>query len=264
MMLTDTHCHLDFEQFDSDRDEVIRRAEQAGLTRILVPGIDLASSRAAVALAERQKIVYAAVGVHPNYGTSWEPGTRQALAELARHPKVVAIGEIGLDRYWDYTPLALQRKILREQLALAAETGLPVVIHNREAFDDVVPMLLDWQEDLVEEDHPLAEKPGVLHSYSGNIMQAEAVLNHSFFLGITGPVTFKNSHEMQEVAQSVSEDRLLIETDAPYLTPHPFRGKRNEPAHVQYVAEKIASLRGCPVEEVGAFTSRNAKILFDW
>jgi len=263
-MLTDTHCHLDFDQFDPDREEVIRRAEQAGLTRILVPGIDLASSRAAVTLAEEHDCVYAAVGVHPNSGTTWQPGTRQALAELAHHPKVAAIGEIGLDFYRDWTPQALQRKVFREQLELAAESGLPVVIHDREAHDAVIPALLEWQEALEDEGLPLAAKPGVLHSYSGNIMLAEAVLNHGFFLGITGPVTFKNAIEMQEVAQTAPEDRLLIETDGPYLTPHPFRGKRNEPAYVRYVAEKIASLRGCSVGEVGAFTSRNAKNLFDW
>jgi len=263
-MLIDTHCHLDFNQFDPDRDAVIRRAQQAGLTRILVPGIDLDSSRAAVALAEREEFVFAAVGVHPNSGTSWDGDTYQALAELAQHPKVVAVGEIGLDFYREWTPKPLQRKILREQLALAAEAGLPVIIHDREAHGEVIPALVEWQQDLEDEGSPLAEKPGVLHSYSGNIMQAEPVLEAGFFLGITGPVTFKNATDMQGVAQQAPEERLLIETDAPYLTPHPFRGQRNEPAYVRHTADKIASLRGCPVEEVGAFTSRNAKNLFNW
>lgn len=263
-MLTDTHCHLDFDQFDPDRDKVIQRARDAGLTRILVPGIDLASSRAAVALAEQEDIVYAAVGVHPNSGTTWNGTTRQSLADLADHPKVAAVGEIGLDYYRDWTPQPLQRKIFREQLELAAELGLPVVIHDRDAHQPVFAALVEWQEELVDEDLPLAEKPGVLHSYSGNINDAEAVLDAGYYLGITGPVTFKKAYEMQEVAQSAPEDRLLIETDGPYLTPHPFRGKRNEPAYVRHVAEKIASLRGMSVEEVGAFTSRNAKNLFDW
>ena len=263
-MLTDTHCHLDFDQYDSDRDRVIQRAKDAGLIRILVPGIDLMSSRKAVTLAEKEEIVFAAVGVHPNSGTTWDASTRQSLAELADHPKVVAIGEIGLDYYRDHTPHPLQRKIFREQLELAAELGLPVVIHDREAHEDVAEYLTEWQKDLEDVGLPLAEKPGVLHSYSGNINDAEAVLNVGYYLGITGPVTFKNAVEMQEVAQTAPQDRLVIETDGPYLTPHPFRGKRNEPAHVQYVAEKIASLRGMSVDEVGAFTARNAKELFDW
>lgn len=262
--LTDTHCHLDFDRFDKDRERVIARAEKQGLTRILVPGIDLSSSRAAVQLAEEYEMIYAAVGVHPNSGTTWQADTRRQLKELAEHPKVKAIGEIGLDYYRDWTPQPLQRKIFREQLALAAELGLPVVVHNREAFEDVVPMLVDWQEDLAANGHVLAEKPGVLHSYSGNIMQADRVLNSGFYLGFTGPVTFKNALDTQEAAEKMPVDQLLIETDAPYLTPHPFRGKRNEPAYVYYVAEKIAQLRGISPAEVGKITSRNAKNLFDW
>ena len=202
--------------------------------------------------------------MHPNSGTTWDAGTQQALRELADHPKVVAIGEIGLDYYRDHTPHPLQRKIFREQLEMAAELGLPVVIHDREAHADVNKALIDWQEELEDEGLPLAEKPGVLHSYSGNINGAEEVLDAGYYLGITGPVTFKNSLEMQEAAQTAPQDRLLIETDGPYLTPHPFRGKRNEPAYVRYVAEKIASLRGMSVDQVGAFTSSNAKNLFDW
>jgi TatD DNase family protein len=263
-VLTDTHCHLDFDRFDEDRERVIARAEKQGLTHILVPGIDLSSSRAAVALAEKHEMVYAAVGVHPNSGTSWTADTRKQLASLAGHPKVVAIGEIGLDYYRDWTPQALQRKIFREQLGLAAESGLPVIIHNREAFEDVVPLLVAWQEDLAEEGAELAQKPGVLHSYSGSIMQAEPVLNSGYYLGFTGPVTFKNAVETQEAAQKMPLEKMLIETDSPYLTPHPFRGKRNEPSYVYYVAEKIATLRGLSPAEVGEITSRNAKLLFDW
>lgn len=255
--LTDTHCHLDLDQFDADRDAVIQRAVDAGLTRILVPGIDLLSSRAAVLLAEQEEIVYAAVGVHPNSGTTWDAATPEELRDLAGHPKVVAIGEIGLDFYRDRTPKLLQRKVFREQLSLAAELDLPVIIHDRDAHNEVIPMLVEWAPDL-------GEKPGVLHSYSGNIRQAEAVLEAGYYLGVTGPVTFKNALEMQEVAQLAPQDRLLIETDGPYLTPHPYRGKRNEPAHVQYVAEKIASLRGISLEAVGEFTSQNAVKLFSW
>lgn len=264
VLYTDTHCHLDFNHFDKDREDVIRRAVKRGIGRILVAGIDLESSKAAVALAEMEEVIYAAVGVHPNSGTTWNADTYNQLFELADHPKVVAIGEVGLDYYREYTPQPLQRKIFQEQLALAAEMNLPVVVHDRDAHEDVFSMLVNWQQTLEEASSPLAEKPGVLHSYSGNIYQAEKVLEAGFYLGITGPVTFKNALEMQEVAIQAPESRLLIETDAPYLTPHPYRGKRNEPAYVYYVAEKIASLRGISPKEVGEITSRNAKKLFDW
>lgn len=264
LSLADTHCHLDFDQFDPDRDLVIERAKRQGLIRILIPGIDLDSSLAAVRLAEENEIVYAAVGVHPNSGDAWTPEARKFLVELADHPKVVAIGEIGLDFYWDRIPVALQRKIFQEQLEIAAEVGLPVIIHDREAHDAVFSGLLEWQIALEKSGLELAKKPGVLHSYSGNIKLATDVLAAGYCLGITGPVTFKKSLEMQEVAQKIAIEQLLIETDAPFLTPHPNRGKRNEPAYVYYVAEKIAELRGISPEQVGKQTSENAKNLFNW
>jgi len=264
LVLTDTHCHLDFEPFDPDRDQVIERAWKQGVTRILVPGIDQNSSLAAVALAEQSDFIFAAVGFHPNHGTEWNRDARNFLVELAAHPKVVAIGEIGLDFYRDWTPQVLQRKIFREQLEIAAEVGLPVVIHDREAHDAVIPGLIQWQAELEQSGQKLAHKPGVLHSYSGNIKEAEEVLDAGFYLGITGPVTFKNALEMQEVARIIPERQLLIETDGPYLTPHPHRGKRNEPSFVYYVAEKIAELRGISPEQVGKLTSDNAKNLFNW
>jgi TatD DNase family protein len=264
LRLTDTHCHLDFDRFDPDRDVVLQRASEQGLERILIPGLDLDSSQAALALAKKHANIFVAIGVHPNSGNTWKADTRSKLAELAEDPKVVAVGEIGLDFYWDNTPKPLQRKVFRQQLELAAEVGLPVVIHNREATEEVIPMLVDWQEELEDEGSSLADKPGVLHSYSGNIRQAQDVLQSGYYLGITGPVTFTKAIEMQEVAEKSPQERLLIETDAPFLTPHPFRGKRNEPAYVYYIAEKIASLRGASLEGVGEFTSRNAKNLFDW
>jgi TatD DNase family protein len=264
LVLTDTHCHLDFDRFDSDRDQVLKRAKKRGLSRILVPGIDLNSSRAAVALAEKNPNIFAAVGIHPNNGSDWNTETRKFLVELADHPKVVAIGEIGLDFYRDWTPQPLQRMIFQEQLEIAAEVGLPVIIHNREAHYEVIPALIHWQEDLAKSELELANNPGVLHSYSGNIKEAEFVLKAGYYLGITGPVTFKNALEMQEVAQKVPPQQLLIETDAPFLTPHPNRGKRNEPSYVYYVAEKIAELRGISPEDVGRMTSDNAKNLFRW
>jgi TatD DNase family protein len=262
--LTDTHCHLYLHQFDADREETLARARKAGLTRILVPGIDLETSRQAVALAEHEEIVYAAVGVHPNYTANWNDETRTALAELAVHPKVVAIGEIGLDFYWDWSPPERQREVLQEMLSLAEETRLPVVVHNRDAGHEVLPLFAAWQNNLARSGSPLAESPGVLHSYSGNIKDAQGVLEAGFFLGFTGPVTFKKAAEMHEVARQMPPDRMLIETDAPYLTPDPFRGKRNEPAYVSYVAGRIAELRETSPEEVVRQTGLNAKNLFKW
>ena len=222
--LTDTHCHLDLDRFDPDREAVIQRATEQGLERILIPGLDLDSCRAAIALAEKHEMIYAAVGVHPNSGDTWKAGYPHPTGGTGSHPKVVAIGEIGLDFHWDTTPKPLQRKILRQQLELAAEVELPVVIHDREAHAELIPILLDWQEELDSEGLALAEKPGVMHSYSGDILQAQDVLKSGYYLGITGPVTFKKALEMQEVAEKAPQDRLLIETDAPYLDAPPLPG----------------------------------------
>jgi TatD DNase family protein len=264
MRLTDTHCHLNFEGFDADREAVIERAVKAGLERILIPAIDLETSRAAVALAEKYDLIYAAVGVQPNSGKSWEASTLKELQALAEHPKVVAIGEIGLDYYWDETPRYVQEQIFHYQLELAADLELPVIIHNREATGDVLRMLVRWQTALVEHRSSIAERPGVLHSFSGNAGDAQKAYEANFYTGITGPVTFKKALELQEVVQKAPLDRLLIETDAPYLTPHPFRGQRNEPGYVRYVAEKIGELKQLSLEEVAQATAVNAARLFEW
>ncbi len=262
--LTDTHCHLDFERFDADRLAVLRRAAQAGVDRLLNPALDLFTCARAIQLANDHKMVYASVGVHPNSAMTWEANTLSELRRLATHPKVVAIGEIGLDYYWDRAPADLQQEVLRRQLDLATELSLPVVIHNREAGDDLLPILVEWQRDLSETGGPLAENPGVLHSFSGDQAMAEAALKAGFFLGFTGPVTFKNAPDLQGLVTGLPLDRILIETDAPFLTPHPHRGQRNEPAHVRLVADKIASLKGLSVEQVASQTWLNAKRLFRW
>lgn len=263
-MLADTHCHLDFDLFTPDREAVIARARQAGVDRILNPGIDLESSRAALELAEKYDIVYAAVGVHPNESTTWDGDTLRTLRELASHPKVVAIGEIGLDYYRDRAPRDLQQKVFQEQLMLAAELSLPVVIHNRQASDDVMEILKEWQVELMGANVLLAEHPGVLHSFSASEQAAHEAIGLNFYIGITGPVTFKNAPDLQQLVAHIPLDRLLIETDAPFLTPHPHRGERNEPAYVRFVAEKIAELHNLPVEMVSNSTSINAGRLFHW
>ncbi len=234
------------------------------MTRILVPGIDLDTSRQAVELAERHPNLFAAVGIHPNDALSWNDGTLAALRELASHPKVVAVGEIGLDYYREYAPHQLQQQILRQQLGLAAELGLPVSIHTRQSLEDVWSILKDWQASLNTQGALLAEHPGVLHSYEGNLETAQEAIRHHFDIGVSGPVTFKNAPDRQRLIENLPLENLLLETDGPYLTPHPHRGKRNEPAYVALVAEKVAALHNLPVSTIGLFTTQNANQLFDW
>jgi len=269
--LVDSHCHLDFDSYDEDREQVLQRAWEVGVARIVNPSIDLVSSHRILALAEREPRLYAAVGVHPNDAETWEEGTLEELRELARHPKVAAIGEIGLDYYWDRAPRELQQRIFRQQLELAAELNLPVILHTRnknaeerQAMQDMLAILLEWQAGLASAGSPLAESPGVLHSFSGRLEPALEAAGANFYIGITGPVTFKKADELRDVAGRVPLERLLLETDAPFLTPHPHRGERNEPAYVRFVAEKIAEVRGLPVEEVAAATTANASRLFRW
>lgn len=253
--LVDTHCHLDFESFDADRDGVIARARAAGVGAIVVPALDLTNIPAVLALAERYEEVYAGVGVHPNSTAGWTDDWLGQVRDAARHPKVVAIGEIGLDYHWDKSPAAIQRVAFEQQLALAAELELPVIIHNREATDDVLTVLGS---------SPLTgrERAGVLHSFSADWPAAERALSLGFNIGITGPVTFKKAYELRTIAAQVPAGRLLIETDAPFLTPHPHRGRRNEPAYVRFVAETIAAIRGVGYDALAAQTTANAARLF--
>ncbi len=251
MRLIDSHAHLDFPQFDADRETVIERARGAGVVAVLNVGTDLESSRAAVALAKRYDFIYAAVGVHPHDAKTVTPATLDQLRELARHPKVVAIGEIGLDYYRDLSPRPAQRRAFAQQLALAAELGLPVVVHSRDAHDDVLAALREWRG-----------AGGVLHSYSAGPGRLEEVMALGFYIGLSGPITFPKAHRLRAVAAAAALDRLLVETDCPYLTPVPFRGRRNEPAYVRYVAEAVARARGTTVEAVAQATTENAQRLF--
>jgi TatD DNase family protein len=262
--LSDTHCHLNFNSFAGDLPEVLQRSREAGVGRMLLPATDLASCREVLALAESDERIFAAVGVHPNDLEGWSDSTVAELRRLAAHPRVRAIGEIGLDAYWKKTDPALQRQALDHQLALAAELGLPVVIHNREATAEVLEVLTAWVEGLRRTASPLVGRPGVLHSFSADVEAAEQALALGFYIGITGPVTFKKSELLRQVALACPLERLLVETDAPFLTPHPHRGQRNEPAYVRYVVDKIGELIGLPVEDVARQTSENARRLFIW
>lgn len=266
LRLVDTHCHLDFERFAADREEVLRRARAEGVWRMVTLGVDGPSSQAAVALARRYEAVYAGVGVHPNDAArSWQgEASKQELRRLASDPKVVVIGEIGLDYYRDRTPRPRQRQVLRAQLDLAAQLGLPVALHNREATEDLLALLREWVTELRHQNHPLAERPGVWHAFSGDERDARRALDLGFFLGIGGPVTFKNAPERRRVLASLPLERLLLETDAPFLAPHPYRGRRNEPAYVHLVAQTIAQVHRRSLEEVAWQTTQNACILFAW
>lgn len=269
-MLVDTHCHLNFDVFDHDRTEVVENARKVGVQRILNPGVDLYTSLSAVEQAHIYPEVYAAIGVHPNDALSWGEFTEANMEDLAARPKVVAIGEIGLDYFRDRSPRLVQAEILRRQLALAARRELPVIIHLRneiedhQATEDLLGILGEWVQDLKANANPLARNPGVIHSFSENSHYARQAIVINFLLGITGPITFRKADELRQVAASVPLECLLIETDAPFLTPHPFRGRRNEPAHVRWVADKIADLHQVPLDEAKSIFYKNAERLFHW
>jgi TatD DNase family protein len=253
--LVDSHCHLDSPQFDADREAVIGRSVESGVTRVVNPGVDVPSSRAAVALAQQHESIYAAVGIHPHDAKTLDADALEELKRLARSPKVVAIGEIGLDYYRDLSPRDVQRRAFEIQLELAAKLGLPVIVHDRNAHDDVLIILRDWHS-------TLAARVGALHSFSGDVSLAERALAMGFFIGVSGPVTYKNADRLRQVVRAVPLERLLVETDAPYLTPQPRRGQRNEPGYVCLVAQAVADVRGLTLEQVAAQTTANACVLF--
>lgn len=254
MTLVDTHCHLDFEQFDADREAVLARARAAGVERIVIPGVDLAACRRAVTLTERYPEVYAAVGLHPNDAGEFSPEALTELRALAKHPKVVGIGEIGIDLYWRKLSLTGQEAVFRSQLRLADEAGKPVIIHDRDAHAEVLAVLRDhW---------PAAGV--VLHAFSGDQALAEQALSLGAYLGVDGPLTYKKNDALRALVAAAPLDRILIETDAPYLTPQAWRGQRNEPGYVRAVAEKLAEIKGISVELAAAATTRNAARFFGW
>jgi TatD DNase family protein len=262
--LVDTHCHLDFNVFDVDRADIIRRAKEANVIRIINPGVDIATSKKALELSEVFPEIFTAAGIHPNELDTFEVLKDGELKSLLSHPKVVAIGEIGLDYYWNKSPKDLQRKAFEFQLKIASEAGLPVIVHNREATQDIIAILNSWDSDVKTNYPNLAKCPGVLHSFSGTIEDALHMVELGFLIGITGPVTFKKAIELQNLVRVVPLESLLIETDAPFLTPHPVRGKRNEPSYVKFIADKIAELRGISYEQVAEVTTKNAFRLFRW
>jgi TatD DNase family protein len=257
MVFVDTHCHLDWNAFDADRDAVIRRAIESGVTRLLTIGVDAPSSRRAIELAEQYAEVYAAVGVHPNDCADFDAQMLKEVRLLAQHPKVVAIGEIGLDYYWHKVDRAVQARAFQAQLELAAELGKPVIVHSREAAEAVMAVLEKFT-------HHAPRTTGTLHSYFDDLAIMQRAFAIGFYCGVTGPITFKKSDRARDLIRQAPLDRLLIETDAPFLTPVPHRGQRNEPAYLRHVAETIAQVHGLALEIVTQQTTLNANQLLGW
>ncbi len=262
MNFCDSHCHLDFDAFNADRVEVIERAKTVGVDTIINCGLNQESSWQVVALAQTYPgTLYASVGFHPNDGSDYTPESIAELRELAKQPGVVAIGEIGLDYYRDHTPAPFQREMFEAQLALAAELDMPVIIHNREASVDLVPMLKDWARGL-DPALQIKSKPGVLHSYLEGIALAEEMAEYGFVFGIGGPVTYANGQARREVVSALPLEKILLETDAPFLTPQAHRGQRNEPAYIPLIANQVAECLGMTLEQVATITTQNVKSLF--
>ncbi|MEN1966473.1 TatD family hydrolase [Lentibacillus sp. N15] len=252
-MLFDTHVHVNVEQFAEDREKVIQRAFDTGVKYMVVVGFDRETIPLAIELAEQYETIYAAVGWHPVDAIDMTDEELAWIEELSAHPKVVAIGEMGLDYHWDKSPKDVQKDVFRKQIRLAKKVNMPIIIHNREATEDIL-------EILQEED--AKQIGGIMHCYNVSADYLQTCLDMDFYISFGGTVTFKNAPLPQEAAIQVPADRLLIETDAPFLAPHPNRGKRNEPAYVKLVAEKIAELRETTIEEIGKITTENAFHLF--
>lgn len=264
LTLVDSHCHLDLAQFDDDRAEVLQRAHDAGVSAFVIPGIDLAQNRAALAFAGEHDDIYVAIGVHPNNCADFDDAALDALEVLAMHERVVAVGEIGLDFYWKDVEPEQQRRVFRSQLALAARLGKPVIIHSRDANDEVRAILRDWVASREFRSSALARRPftGVLHAFSGDIDFAREAWSWGFAISLGGPVTFRNAHALHALVPHLELNRLMLETDSPYLTPHPYRGKRNEPAFVALVCQEIARLQGIAPDLVAEVTTSVAARFF--
>jgi len=251
-MFIDSHAHIQLDRFDSDRSLVIERAKNSQVSIILVVGFDISTSHLAVELADRYDHIYATVGLHPHDAKRFTPQTLREIALLAEHPKVVALGEMGLDYHRNLSPKSVQKRVFEEQLDLATQLDLPIVVHNRNAFDDILSIL---------ENHSQLTG-GVLHCFSENTKSMDRVIDVGFHIGIGGPVTYKKSQDLKQVVKVMPADSFLIETDCPWLAPQLRRGKRNEPAYITEIATKIAELRQVTIESVGQTSSQNFRKLF--
>ena len=251
-MLFDTHAHLDDRAFDADRASLLSRLPQAGLGLVMNPGCSLASSRAASALAAENAYIYAAVGSHPDAADEVSDAVLEEYRALCRqNPKIKAIGEIGLDYHYEDIPRQIQLKAFRAQMALARELDLPVIVHEREAHADGMAVVAEFPE-----------VTGVFHCYSGSLEMAKWLIDRGWYIGFTGVLTFKNARKAVEVASNIPLERIVLETDCPYMSPEPYRGKRNDPSRLCFMAEKLASLRGLSVEEIENITLENGRRLY--
>lgn len=253
--MIDTHCHINFETYHEDFDQVLSRAQAAGVKAMLIPGTTLETCRSAIALAEKYDHIFAAAGIHPTDVAEVDEETYQQLDVLLQHPKVLALGEVGMDLFHDATLKSKQAECMHRFVAMAKAHDVPLIIHNRDSEEEMSAFLSSAE---------LRAQAGVFHCFAGDTNFAQIVLDHGFYISFTGIVTFKNAKVLQDVARYVPLDRILLETDSPYLTPHPHRGTRNEPAYTRLVAEKIAELKSCSLDEVIAVTTRNAQALFDF
>ncbi len=253
--MIDTHCHINFEMYDQDRDHLLKRAFQAGVEKILIPGTTLETCTSAIAMAEKYDYIYAAVGIHPTDVFDVTEETYAALDRLLDHPKVKALGEVGMDLYHDDSLKKKQHECMHSFVEMAKVKDKPLIIHNRDSEEEMEAFLKSVN---------LRDPAGVFHCFVGDKEFARVVLDHEFYISFTGIVTFKNAKTLQEVARYVPLNRMVLETDSPFLTPHPFRGGRNEPAYTRLVAEKIAELKGIDFAEVDEVTTHNAQTLFDF
>ena len=250
-MLFDTHAHMDADSFDTDRQELLENLPGRGISLVMNPGCSFDSSLNAIALAEKYDYIYAAVGSHPDVADEVDEALIAKYRELCRHPKVKAIGEIGLDYHYEDIPRDIQKKAFRLQMELARELGLPAIVHEREAHEDGLKIV---------DEFPTVK--GVFHCYSGSLEMAKELVKRGWYIGFTGVLTFKNARKAIEVAQNIPLDRIVIETDCPYMAPVPYRGKRNDPGYLIHMAEKLAELRGISTEEAAAITLQNGKRLY--
>ena len=252
-MLIDTHAHIDMEDFEADFDLMLERAHENGVKKIIIPAVEPSTFERVIKTAEKSPDLYAATGVHPEDAKNFDENALSRMEEMIKHPKVVAVGEIGLDYYWDKSYNELQKTVFEAQIEFAKKHNKPILVHDREAHGDSLEILKRTNA---------AQVGVVMHCFSGSPEFALECVKEGFYIALGGVVTFKNAKKIKEVAQVVPLERLLVETDSPYLTPVPFRGKRNEPAYVKYAAEEIASLRGISFEELARLTTENAMRIF--
>ena len=251
--LIDTHAHLDFEDFSANFDEILKNAESVGVEKIIIPGVTIKGLDQVINLIEKYPNLYGAVALHPSEAKDWTDNSYNELKEYATHPKIVAIGETGLDYYWDKTFIDLQKHVFKEHIRLAENLNLPLIIHNRDAHAATLEILKET----------ITKKTGVvLHCFSGSADFAMECVKEGFYIALGGPVTFKNAKKPKEVAQVIPIEKLVLETDSPFLAPHPYRGKTNDPSKIKLIAEEIAHIKEMPLEEVARITSNNAEMLF--